>query len=108
MCPCSISTGSLFAKFARAYEDGLRALRLWDRFAFGLAEAGLYEELLGVMRRQKGRYYALWQDRYQDPAHTYGWCRAEAFQVSFRRARPLPEDAYDDVDWGTKGPPIVV
>ncbi len=96
-----------FAKFSSAYEDGIRALRLWDRFAFGLAEAGLYEELLDVMRRQKGRYYALWQDRYRDPAHTYGWCRAEAFQVRFRRARPLPEDAYDDVDWGPKGAPNV-
>lgn len=101
------AVGHAYAKFASAYDDGIRAVRHWDRFAFGLAEVGLYEELLGVMRRQRGVYCALWQDRYRDPADIYGWCRAEAIQVTFRRANPLPEDAHDDVDWGPKGPPTV-
>lgn len=100
------TVGHAHAKFASAYEDGIRALRHWDRFAFGLAEVGLHEECLAVMRRQQGKFVALWQDRYRDPADIYGWCRAEAIQVSTRRANPLPEDANDDVDWGPKGSPF--
>lgn len=96
-----------FSKFASAFQGGIRQVRHWDRFAFGMSEAGLFEEALTAMRELRGRYYVLWGERYQDPVRAYRASREEAFNVAYRRANPLPEDAYDSVDWGPKGPPAL-
>lgn len=97
-----------FERFAGKYEGGIRAISLWDMFAYGLSLAGLHEEALSVMRQQQSVCIEQrWSMRYTTPEEGYEFRRRRAIRVSYRRAHPLPEDAHEDVEWGPKGAPVL-
>lgn len=96
-----------YSKFKVNTQDSPRRLLLWERFAFGATRAKLAAEAVEAMSVTQGEFGGLWSGWLHTPAEYYREKRDHMIRTAYRRARPLPEDATLDWDWGSKGAPVL-